>query len=49
MASKDINESIPRLTFQNVEKEIGEYVHKNREILDTSASSGLEVFTKIKK
>lgn len=49
MAAKDINDSIPRLTFQNVEKEIGEYVHKNREILDTAASSGLEVFTKIKK
>ena len=49
MAAKDINDSIPRLTFQNVEKEIGEYVHKNKEILDTSASSGLEVFTKIKK
>ena len=49
MAARDINDEIPRLTFQNVEKEIGKYVHKNREILKKAATDGLAVFKKIKK
>jgi hypothetical protein len=48
MAARDINDEIPHLTFQSVEKEIGEYVHKNREVLADSANKGLEVYNKIK-
>ena len=49
MAAKDINDEIPRLTFQGVEKEIGEYVHKNRDVLETASRNGLEIYNKIKK
>lgn len=49
MAAKDINDVIPRLTFQNIEKEIGEYIHKNREILEEAAIHGIAVYNKIKK
>lgn len=49
MAAKDINDSIPRLTFQNVEKEIGEYVHKNREILEKAAADGLAIFQRLSR
>jgi adenylate cyclase class IV len=48
MSAKDINDVIPRLTFQNIEKEIGEYVHKNRDVLEKAAMHGLEVYNKIK-
>jgi hypothetical protein len=48
MAAKDINDVIPRLTFQNIEKEIGEYIHKNREILEEAAIHGMAVYNKIK-
>lgn len=44
MSANDINNVIPRLTFQNIEKEIGEYVHKNREVLEKAAMHGLEVY-----
>jgi adenylate cyclase class 2 len=49
MAARDINNQIPRLTFQNVEKELGEYVHKNHDILADAAKKNLEVYRKIKK
>jgi len=49
MSAKDINDVIPRLTFQSVKKEIGEYVHKNREILEEAAIHGMAVYNKIKK
>ena len=49
MAAKDINDSIPRLTFQNVEKEIEGYIHKNREILEKAAIDGLAIFQRLSR
>lgn len=49
MAAKDINDEIPRLTFQNIEKEIGGYIHKNRDILEDSAHQGLKVYKHLTK
>lgn len=47
MAANDINNKIPCLTFQNVEKEIGKYIHKNQDILVDAAKNGLDMYTKI--
>jgi adenylate cyclase class 2 len=49
MAANDINNEIPRLTFKNVEKEVGKYIHKNRDILETSAKQGLTIFQTLSK
>lgn len=48
MAENDINNIIPKLTFQNIKNEIGKYIHKNKEILDKAARDNLEIYKKIK-
>ena len=49
MSARDINDEIQRLTFQNIEKEIGGYVHKNRDILESAATDGLAIFQKLSR
>ena len=49
MAARDINDEIPRLTFQSVKKEIGGYIHKNRDILKSAAKDGLAIFEKLSR
>jgi adenylate cyclase class IV len=49
MSAKDINNDISRLTFQNIEKEISGYVHKNRDILESAAKDGLAIFQKLSR
>jgi adenylate cyclase class IV len=49
MASDDINNEIPKLTFQNIEKEIGKYIHKNKDLLSKCAVDNLEVYRKVSK
>ena len=49
MSAKDINDDISQLTFQNIEKEIGGYVHKNWDILESAAKDGLAIFQKLSR
>lgn len=49
MAARDINDVIPRLTFQGVEKELEGYVHKNQEGLATAAREGMRVYKDVVK
>lgn len=48
MAENEINNVIPSLTFQNIEKEIKPYIHKNEDILQQVAKSHLVVYNTIK-
>lgn len=47
MAANDINNVIPRLTFKGVIKEIGGYLHKNKDILKKETNEGLKVYDKL--
>lgn len=49
MAENDINNIIPKLTFQNIKSEIGKYIHKNSDILDKAANDNLQIYDKIKR
>ena len=49
MAAREINDEIPRLTFQGVEKELEGYVDKNMDVLEASARKGLEVYKGLAK
>jgi hypothetical protein len=44
MAARDINDEIPRLTFQGVKKELEKYIHKNHDVLATAAREGSRIY-----
>jgi len=47
MTENEINNSVPSLTFKNIEKELEKYVHKNKELLSDVAKSHLEIYNSI--
>lgn len=49
MSAHEINDVIPKLTFQNIKNEIKDYIHKNTDILDKVAQEHLEVYLELKK
>jgi adenylate cyclase class 2 len=49
MATNDINNEIPSLTFQNIEKELDKYIHKNKDMLAKCAQDNLAVYKLIDK
>jgi adenylate cyclase class 2 len=46
MAENDINNIIPKLTFQNIKSEISKYIHKNTEILDKAFTDNMTIKAK---
>ena len=45
----EINNEIPSITFGNIEEELVKYIHKNKDLLQTTAKSHLEVYKRTKK
>jgi adenylate cyclase class IV len=45
----EINNVIPKLTFNNIRDELDKYVEKNRDILETAYKTHLDVYKTIKK
>ena len=45
----EINNEIPSITFGNIEEELEKYIHKNKDLLQTTAKSHLEVYKRTKK
>jgi len=48
MTRTDIDNNVPSITFQNIEKELEKYVHKNAELLKDVARTHMEIFKTIK-
>jgi adenylate cyclase class 2 len=48
ITANEINNVIPRLTFNSIESELETYIHKNRDLLKQTAKSGYEVYKKVK-
>jgi len=49
IALNEINNVIPKLTFNNIRSELDKYVEKNRDILETTYKTHLEIYNTIKK
>jgi len=49
MSARDINDVIPRLSFKDIENEIGKYVHKNKDILENASREGLNIYKQVAK
>jgi adenylate cyclase class 2 len=49
MAESEINNEIPSLTFNNIQKELKPYIHKNEDILKRVARTHMEIYKTIKK
>jgi len=49
MSENEINNVIPKLTFQNIREELKTYIHKNQDILEKTYKDHLEVYLDIKK
>ena len=49
MAETEINNEIKSLTFENIEKELKPYIHKNEELLTRVAKEHLDTYKKLKK
>ena len=49
MAETEINNEIKSLTFENIEKELKPYIHKNEELLRRIAKEHLDTYKKMKK
>lgn len=47
MSENEINNIVPKLTFQNIKSEIGSYVHKNHDILDKATKDNLAIYRKL--
>ena len=48
MAETEINNDIKSLTFENIEKELTPYIHKNEELLNKIAKEHLDTYKKLK-
>ena len=48
MSETEINNEIKSLTFENIEKELKPYIHKNEELLSKIAKQHLDTYKKIK-
>lgn len=48
IAPSEINNVIPKLTFDKIRSELDKYIHKNRDILENTYKTHLEVYKKIK-
>ncbi len=49
MSENEINNIIPKLTFQNIKNEIKSYIHKNEDILKKSAKQHLDTYLSLTK
>lgn len=49
MSENEINNIIPKLTFQNIRNEIKKYIHKNINILKKAYKDHLDVYLELKK
>lgn len=48
MSENEINNVIPSITFGNIKDEIGKYIHKNEDLLNTISKQHLELYKKVK-
>lgn len=49
MTAHEINNEVPKITFQNIKNELKDYIHKNADILDQVAQTHLDVYLSLKK
>jgi adenylate cyclase class 2 len=49
IAPSEINNVIPKLTFNNIRSELDKYVEKNRDILETTYKTHLDIYKTLKK
>jgi adenylate cyclase class 2 len=49
MSAHEINNVVPKLTFQNIKNELKDYIHKNADILDKVADQHLDIYLSLKK
>ena len=48
MSENDINNLIPKLTFENIHNELQPYIKKNKELLQNVSRQHLEIYKKLK-
>jgi adenylate cyclase class 2 len=49
MSAHEINNVVPKITFQNIKNELKDYIHKNADILDKVAEQHLDIYLSLKK